>query len=82
MRPALAQPRRDQPTPQSKQGLLHEAHQLMKQRLEGVFGQNFRKEISQVVLCVTVLWDQNILVSEHFCPMLSGVNVLQSGLES
>ena len=49
--------------PQSKQGLLHKAHQLIKQRLEGIFGQNFGEEISQVVLCVNVLWDQNILVS-------------------
>jgi hypothetical protein len=46
-----------------KQGLFHEAHQLIEQRLEGIFGQNFGKEISQVVLCVNVLWDQNILVS-------------------
>ena len=49
--------------PQLKQGLLHEAHQLIKQLLEGIFGQNLGKEISQVVLCVNVLWDQNILVS-------------------
>ena len=61
--------------------LFGKTHQLTKQRLKCFLGQNLREEIREVVFCVNVLRNENILVSEHLHPVLACVNVLQSGLE-